>query len=421
MSWHLLSPDGSAPISAVEEIQGLYGSYTFPEKLLQKIWLRGDFDLEGMRTTDGRRVRVLYAGKWNLLGGPDFKNARICFDENGEVVGDVELHVHADGWAAHGHATDRAYDRVILHVVLFPPEQAHVTRGAQRAIPVVALLPLLHHDIEQYAAEDAVEFLANRPASRIHEILGPLPTAELMTLLRKHADERWGEKVHFARARVQRLGWPGACHHAALEILGYRFNRAPMLRIAGVHSPAEWARGAVDVDALIAREHGRWSLQGVRPANHPRVRLRQYSRWCAANPAWPSKLSELAGNLPDVARDLPSGAARRKHAFASLRAKISAEICADSVAGTRLDNLLCDGFLPLLSAAGVGDFRALWFNWYAGDLPPALGRSLRALGAVDGRSQPFAHGLGQGMLGWLLDQEKHVELRGKLRPTDPEA
>jgi hypothetical protein len=30
--------------SAVAEVQGLYGAFSFPERLLQKIWLRGDFD-----------------------------------------------------------------------------------------------------------------------------------------------------------------------------------------------------------------------------------------------------------------------------------------------------------------------------------------------------------------------------------------
>ena len=190
---------------AVAEIQGLYGPFSFPEKLLQKIWAHGEFDRPKAVTTDGRRVQVLQPGKWNLLGGPDFKGARLRLGDGPVITGEVELHLNAEGWAQHGHAEDRAYDGVVLHVVLFPPEPGHVTRGAGgKIIPVLVLLPLLLHDLEEFAAEDAVENLANRPASRVQEVLGALGAEELMTLLRRGAERRWRQKVHFARLRVHR-------------------------------------------------------------------------------------------------------------------------------------------------------------------------------------------------------------------------
>jgi hypothetical protein len=279
---------------AVAEVQGLYGPFSFPEKLLQKIWLRGDF-ARVAATTDGRRVRVLHPGKWNLLGGPDFSGARLQFDDAPPVTGEVELHLHATDWTAHAHARDRAYNGVVLHVVLFPPPAGHVTRAADgRPIPVLALLPLLHHDLEEFAAEEAVETLAGRTAARIPEALATLDVAALAALLREHAAARWRLKVHFARLRVQRLGWEAACHHAALEILGYRFNRAPMLHVASRWPLAEWARGAVDAAAVFSSEGSAWSLAGVRPANHPRARLRQYAAWARARPDWPAQLGALA-------------------------------------------------------------------------------------------------------------------------------
>ena len=392
---------------AVAEIQGLYGPFSFPEKLLQKIWLRGDFDRSGARTTDGRRVQVRHPGKWNLLGGPDFKGARLRFDDGPEITGDVELHLNAEDWAAHGHARDRAYDGVVLHVVLFPPEIGPATQGAGgREIPMLVLLPLLHHDLEEFAAEDAVEALANRPASRVQEELGALGVAELLILLRGHAERRWRQKVHFARLRVQRLGWAAACHHAALEILGYRFNRAPMLRIAAARPLGEWARGVVDPAAVYEDESGGWSLQGVRPANHPRRRLRQYAAWVRAIGDWPVRLAALRGSLPGVDPAQPTGPARRRHRFKALRETIAATVCAGAVDGTRFDNLVCDGFLPLLAAEAGGDPGGLWFHWFPGDLPPMWTRALRALGVTGPRGQPACHGLGQGLLGWLLERER---------------
>lgn len=137
---------------------------------------------------------------------------------------------------------------MILHVVLFPPPPGSITIGAAgREIPVLPFLPWLHHDLEEYAAEEAVEHLANRPASLVLERLGGLAPAQLDQLLRGHSEQRWRQKVHFARLRMQRLGWEAACHSTALEILGYRFNRTPMLRVAGQWPLAAWAGGGIDV------------------------------------------------------------------------------------------------------------------------------------------------------------------------------
>jgi len=392
--------------SRVAEIQGLYGAFSFPEKLLQKIWLRGDFDRARAFMADGRRVRVLYPGKWNLLGGPDFRDARLIFGDRGEITGDVEVHLRTPDWDTHGHARDRAYDGVVLHVVLFPPEFGRVTRGAgAREIPILALLPLLHHDLEEYAAEDAVEVLASRPSARVTEELALLPPGELDATLRHHAAARWRQKMHFARLRVKRLGWDVACHQTALEILGYRFNRAPMLRIAGQWPLAAWAQGEVSVDELVASEAEGWSLQGVRPANHPRMRLRQYAAWVGAQPEWPRRWRQFAAELPEIELASVTRVARRRHGFTPLRDQMAREICGDAIGGTRFDNLVCDGLLPLLATQTERNLEGAWFHWFAGDLPVFVAAGLRQLGVCEGRRQPACHGLAQGLLGWLIARD----------------
>ena len=402
----MLLPAPTTPAGTLAEIQGLYGAFTFPEKLLQKIWLRGDFDRAAARTIGGQRVRIVYPGKWNLLGGPDFRGARLRFDDGPEITGDVEAHLRASDWDAHGHASDPAYDHVILHVVLFPPEAPRTTIGAGgREIPVVALLPLLHHDLEEFAAEDAVEVLANRAITRLPDELGLLPAAELLALLQRHALARWRQKVHFARLRIQRLGWESACHHAALEILGYRFNRAPMLRVATQWPLPLWASGAVDVAAAYAAETAGWSLQGVRPANHPRTRLRQYAEWVRQRADWPQRLVASAAELASIAAQGNTREVRRASRFSELRERFADAIGANAIGGTRFENLMCDGFLPLLSAHTGQDLHGAWFHWFAGDLPPLLTSGLRQLGVFDGRAQPACHGAAQGLLGWLVEQE----------------
>jgi len=396
---------------AVAEIQGLYGPFTVTERLMQKIWLRGEFDATQAIAEDGRSLQILHPGRWNLLGGPDFLDARIrlgCV----ELEGDVELHLYAEDWGAHAHAADGAYDRVVLHVVMFPPPIGGQARRADGSlIPTLVLLPLLLHDLEEYAAEDAVERLASRADWRATEELSRIPACQVRALLQAHAVERWRQKMRFAKRRIERLDWPEACHHAVLEILGYRFNRVPMLRIAARAPLAVWAAGTVDVGALFAAESAGWSLQGVRPANHPYLRLGQYAAWCRAQADWPGQLMKLAGEFPAAPQEScfqSTSNVRRQFGMPALRARLAREIATESVGGTRLDNLACDGFLPLLAAMTDRDLFPFWFHWCCGDLPARLGTVLKSLGVFDGRAQPACHGLAQGLLGWMLGQENRT-------------
>jgi Protein of unknown function (DUF2851) len=389
---------------AVEEVQGLYGPFSFTEKALQKIWLRGDFDRGAARLADGRLVRVLHPGKWNLLGGPDFNGARFVLGDGPPITGDVELHLRAGDWVAHRHAEDRAYDRVALHVVLFPPERGCVTRGAAGGeIPLLVLLPLLPHDLEEFAADESVEALAGKSLGNAPEELASLEPQELLALLRRHAARRWRRKVHFARVRQERLGWETACHSAALETLGYRFNRPPMLRIAERWPLSAWTRGAVDVNEIFASEAGAWSVQGVRPANLPRVRLRQYAAWTCAVPDWPERWSKLGDQIPPIASEASTRELRRLHRFGAWRKQINESVCGGVLGGTRLDNFVCDALLSLHAAACRESFDfGAWFNWFPGDQPPTLMRVLHQLGVCDGGDQPLCHGFAQGLLDWFI-------------------
>ena len=97
--------------------------------------------------------------------------------------------------------------------------------------------------------------------------------------------------------------------------------------------------------------------------------------------------------------------ARRRHRLTNLREQLAVNVCAQAIGGTRFDNLVCDGVLPLLAAESGHDIQGLWYHWFTGDLPPALTSGLRHLGFFNGRTQPACHGAAQGLLGWLLAHE----------------
>lgn len=391
----------------VTEFQGLYGPFTVPEKLLQKIWLRGDFDETRAKTLEGEPVRILFPGKWNLLGGPDFRGARILIGER-EVAGDIELHFNAADWARHRHHIDAAYDEVALHVLLFqpPPGAPPAQTAAGRALPALVLLDLLHHDLEEYAAEDALEATLERSHWQVTERLLLLPVEERRQLLVAHARRRWEQKVHFAGLRIRKLGWEEACHQAALEILGYRRNRSAMLNVANRFPCAAWRDRSPDVASLLAAG-GRWHVQGTRPANHPRQRLHQYLRWMEKWPDWPRGLRPLIDGAGAGRVDVGDGAVvplRKSLDLRRRREEWNATLTAGAVPGTRFDTLLGDGFFPLAAAAGSEDVFALWFAWYAGDFPDRVQQTLRATDVLDRRTFAACNGFGQGVLSLSLDQ-----------------
>ena len=443
---------------SVAEIQGLYGPFTFHEKLLQQIWSRRDFDTASATTADGRGITILHSGRWNHHGGPDFKNARLRIGGE-DVEGDVEVHLRETDWQAHQHAADPAYANVVLHVVLFPPRNACTGGAGGRAIPILTLLPILRHDLEEYAADAAIERLAEHPLTHAHKMLSALSLPELHGVLACHAEKRWRRKIHYARLRIERLGWEEACHHTALEILGYSANRSAMLAVAAAFPLKSWrervssAEGAScslgrEQDApptlefvaeiyAMQRDNGSWASAPARPANQPLTRLRQYAAWVAARPDWPGSLRGFS--LPVISAKTGAGgvaAMRRAVQFVALRKRIAASVCAGAIGGTRFDTLVTDGFLPLLAAGGGGGAQepsgqtwqsalhlaagggggaqssagettlfALWKNWPVGDMPAQYPKLLRTLEVTGARDTPLHNGATQGLLGFLIEAE----------------
>jgi hypothetical protein len=139
--------------------------------------------------------------------------------------------------------------------------------------------------------------------------------------------------------------------------------------------------------------------------------LRQYAGWVRTVPDWPARLAALGAQLADVAgTSEPTAVVRRVRRFADWRNRLAHEIAGGAVGGTRLDNLICDGWLPLLAARGATTISSWWFHWYPGDSPAQMDRVLRELGVLPARMQPACHGLIQGLLGWWLVREQAGEI-----------
>ena len=397
----LLQQDAVSGAGRVEEMQGIHGPYAFPERLLQKIWLQGLFETRAARLSDGRALEVVAPGRWNRLGGPDFRGARLRI-EGREVIGDVEVHFHAVDWVRHGHENDPAYNEVVLHVVLYEPRSdLRPLRTAQgRPIAQLVLLPWLHCSLEEIATDDAVEGITRRDTVRLGEVLLDLEPTARVERLRTAAEKRWWQKVHFAGARIARLGWAGACHHTALEILGYGFNRAAMLAVAEKWPLETWRCGLTDAEAFAAGG-ALWRTQGVRPANTPRRRLAQYRAWVAAVPDWPERWRQWAGAAEIVGPEEPAvdlAAVRRAGGMPGWRDRVGREIVGAAVPGARLDTLIANGFLPLLAAQTGGSVFLRWFCGAPSEVPQAIREAVRLAGVAGRGAAPWHEGAVQGMM-----------------------
>jgi hypothetical protein len=388
----------------VAEIEGEYGPLTVTEELVQKIWARGDFRRTDLQTQEGADLEILDLGNWNRLAGPDFKNVRIRVD--GHLLnGDAELHFFESDWTAHGHEGDPAFANVILHILVFPSKSGKRAVGCSVKHSFL-FLDALPQSLENYAEEEVLGALAAGEETALEDWLLAIPTPERLKYLVEAAEKRWHAKVKYAARRISMLGWEEACHHTGLEILGYRYNRAAMLFIAGDYSLKALRDGDFSAGDLYRAGEGRWRLSGTRPANQPFQRLVQYETWVKKKPFWPDNLSACVSWFSEWGDRSVTDTSRKLLEISNLRAHISENVVANSVGGTRIENLICDGLFPLLAAKTGIPLFAHWFHWFPGDVPSALKTLLKTtLGEADPKL-PLCNGSIQGAL------QRMIEIRG---------
>lgn len=308
-----------------------------PERLLAKLWRAREG--RALRTVDGRRVRVLYAGRPAPGHGPDFQDAVVELDGARET-GAVELHRTPSDWHAHGHHEDPAYDGVVLHVV-------------SRASPGGPELPVA----ELRGSRRSVD--GEETEAPLLAALARAGSAELRQTLVRAGMLRLRERAEAAgRAGVV---FEQAFHEAVFEALGYSENRAPFIELARRAPFANLRRAAEGFSeeeaaaALTARllaaaglglqthgsvmERGVWRTAGVRPANHPARRVR-------AAGALTARVIAAGGWLAACSRAAEAGPAGLERVFTV------SEGGATLTGSGRAREIAVNAALPLLAALG---------------------------------------------------------------------
>ena len=282
-------------------------------------------------SASGAEVVVTDFGQWNREAGPDFVNASVRIDGK-DFHGAIEVDLSPSGWEQHGHATNPAYENVVLHVVVQQSGRRHFSRTlSHREVPQICLAD---HDS---ATAEWPGFAAARPG-RCLAPLRELSTERLCDLLAVAARRRFERKGSELRRMMDSRGIDAALYEAVAVALGYKNNKLPfqllaqraplkfassakgealLFGVAGFLERPEppscaakselaqlwsawWKQRASCVQSILPRSS--WNLAGIRPANHPLRRIAALSamarRWKSVRAALESAdINRLANTL----------------------------------------------------------------------------------------------------------------------------
>lgn len=272
---------------------------------LQAHWFAGDFGRD-FTTTRGQPVRIVQFGVWNHESGPDFAEAAISLDGSASVRGWIELDPDARDWERHGHASNPAYEGVILHVFTQAGSADFFTRTAQhRNVPQVLL------DMHRLTMEPPNPL----PEAKLGRCTAPLRALEdekVRDVLLAAAQFRLRRKAAALATLADLHGPDEALYQALATALGYKSNKLPFTLLAQRLPLRVLLKSRADADVLL------FGVSGFLPATDlaefdsaTRAYLRQlWERW------WPRRADferlNLAATLWKMGGQRPANHPQRR-------------------------------------------------------------------------------------------------------------
>ncbi len=278
------------------------------ENFLHYLWRTRRLSPTGLRSTEGESLEVLHPGTYNTHGGPDFTNARIRI---GDTVwaGNVEMHLRASDWLAHGHHHNPAYDNVILHVVL--EEDQLIVRPGGARIPCLEVAHLIPQDLKA----SYLKLLHSEHWIPCQPLISQVATATKTLWLERLLVDRLEQKTqHIAQALAHnRHNWEETFYQALARNFGLQINAEPFELLAKsmpLLTLAKHKNSLLQLEALLFGQAGlltrdfqdeyprqlqreyihlqhkykltplrgeTWQFMRLRPANFPTIRIAQFA------------------------------------------------------------------------------------------------------------------------------------------------
>ncbi len=199
------------------------------ESLLAQAWQQQLAGREALVTAGGDTVEVLHPGRPTNDCGPDFRDALIAINGKRPLQGDIELHIDARDWRAHGHHKDPNYDRVILHVALRSNGiLASPLCGGGRA-PVVALAQRLNGSTEELRRQLCQPPFGEEPCYQAFLRYGK---DEVTQVVEEAGDKRFRCKAWRFEAALHDREADQVLYEGLMRALGYSQNKEPFQKLA---------------------------------------------------------------------------------------------------------------------------------------------------------------------------------------------
>ena len=302
----------------------------FPEEFLHFVWQFRLYDVQQLRTVDGKLLKVLNCGFPNKHAGPDFTNAKIVIDET-TWVGQVEVHLKTSDWNAHQHQKDNSYDNVILHVVW-----EHDTEIATKDGAILPTL-ILKGKVQEHLFDKYESLINSVSAFPCENQLKEIDSFVVNGFLSRVLVERLAQKSEEVFERLAQLNgnWDETFYHFMAKSFGFKVNALPMQLLAQSLPQSLFAKHRdqpLQVEALIFGQAGflsqsfeddypnrlrteydflkkkygltgidlsLWKFLRMRPQNFPTLRLAQFAALVSASNHLFSKVLEVK-NVKDL-------------------------------------------------------------------------------------------------------------------------
>lgn len=250
------------------------------EAFLQWIWENMFFDFSSLQTVCGKEIQILNPGKLNTSDGPDFSRAEIEID--GLCWhGDIEIHTKAKFWNHHKHQIDPNFNSVMLHVVA--DNNAAPVRCQNNSSPfTLNLLPHLSKELHLFL--QSFQNPEGLPcATGLHFISEDAFHKQVQKAHEEYFEKKANDFFHYYDPELlPSIAWKHALIISLWDGLGISHNRTAMQQVATrllPEMPATVERGiekSLEIAGFgTAPSSIQWNLKSVRPANHPKARIKE--------------------------------------------------------------------------------------------------------------------------------------------------
>jgi hypothetical protein len=297
------------------------------EEFLHYLWKYKLYIRENLKTYSGESVEILNHGVHNFDSGPDFFNAKIKIDHT-IWAGNVEVHINSSDWFVHHHNTDKAYDNVILQVVLNHDKEVYRTNGQK-----IQTLEL-KFDKELYS--NYKNLIEKETWIPCQDEIQLIDSFKMNSWLEKLSIERLEQKSNNINEILQRLNnsWETSFYYMLARNFGFKLNSDPFEMLAKslpIKYLAKHKDNLFQIEALLFGQAGflednngdeyylnlrkeyqflktkfklksiekhLWKFLRTRPGNFPTIRIAQFAQLIYKSKSLFSKIIETK-NIED--------------------------------------------------------------------------------------------------------------------------